>query len=91
MRIHRVIFSHTCAQAKLRYSLRIKIHWTRSEQTIKTLADETDSLLESNKALAAEIKVASAGDLRNSDSRLAHEISNTRGRVGEDDGCADGC
>jgi hypothetical protein len=31
------------------------------EPTIKALADETDSLLESNKALAAEIKAASAG------------------------------
>ncbi|KAN0130517.1 Tat binding protein 1(TBP-1)-interacting protein (TBPIP) domain containing protein [Lactarius tabidus] len=30
------------------------------EPTIKALADETDSLLESNKALAAEIKAASA-------------------------------
>ena len=91
MRIYRVIFFHTYAQAKLFVANQNTLD-ALPEKIIKALADETDSLLENNKAIAAEIKGASASDLRNSDRRrLAHETANACGIVGEDEGSADRC
>ena len=91
MRIYRVIFFHTCVQAKLIVANQNTLD-ALPEKMTKALADETDSLLESNKAIAAEIKAASASDLRNSDRRrLAHETANACGIFGEDEGSADGC
>ena len=82
MRIYRVIFFHTCVQAKLIVANQNTLD-ALPENMIKALADD-DSLLasESNKAIAAEIKAASASDLRISDSRrLAHETANAKMRV----------
>ena len=89
--ISRDILPHVCTgKATLFVANQNKLD-ALPEKMIKALADETDSLLESNKTLAAEIKVASAGDLGNSDSRLVSETANTCGRVGEYEDCADGC
>ncbi|KAI9456843.1 TBPIP-domain-containing protein [Lactarius psammicola] len=55
------------------------------EHTIKTLADETDALVESNKALVAEIKAASAElakvRLAPTDAELAAQIGQAESKI----------
>jgi len=55
------------------------------EHTVKTLADETDALIESNKALSAEIKAASAEltkmRLAPTDAELAAQITQAESKI----------
>ena len=69
MRIHPAIFSPimiicSCTGKATLFVANQDTLDAQPEQTIKALADETDSSLERNKTLATEIKAASAGAFR---------------------------